>query len=329
MNSTMRTPCEWTLSDFVPKIRRELVNELHTRKGYNQKEIAKILGISQPRVSQYISSEKKQIRNMEAAQFQLMESQLNDVVTRTVNDIIKALENNKKAPETIPIICYSCRELRMGNALCSLHRYDYPELNEVINSDKNCDLCLKWKTAPNESVESLNSLDARFNVLKTLESISNMLVMKVSFVDFIPQIGAQLCMIFESSTPDSPQDIAGFPGRIIQIQGRAKIVSRPEFNSSKTTSSLLIDIRKSNRKLTAVLSIKNQQDADFETSITKKGFIIFKTQAIDENGLSQQIISNTYSNKSKIAILDSGSIGFESITYLFVENIIDLVDVFD
>ena len=325
----IRTPCEWTLSDFVPKIRRELVKELHEKKNYNQKQIANILGISQPRVSQYLTEEKKQIRKMETQQFQLLEDQLNPIVTRTVNDIVEALDNGLKAPETIPIICYSCRELRTGSALCTLHRFDYPDLESVISPEKNCSLCLHWGTAPSNSPESKDSLNLRLNVLQRLESISKMLISLRAFVNSIPQIGAQLCLIFEGRGPDSSLNIAGFPGRIVQFKDGAKIVSRPEFNASKTTGSLLISIRKLNKKLSAVLSIKNQNDEKRELTFAEKGFSIIKTLAIDENGLENQLTKKDFPSTTKIAIIDSGSVGYESISYLFVENIDDLVDIFD
>lgn len=326
----MRTPCEWTLNDFVPKIRRNLVKQLYV-KGSNQSEIAKILGISQPRVSQYLKGEKQVIRKMAPEQSQLIETQMGEIVERTVNDIIKALDQGKQAPETIPIICYSCRELRMGNALCSLHRYDYPELDSAVGHDKNCDLCLKWKTSPESDKDSVESLGSRFNTLKTLETISNILIMKPTFPDFIPQIGAQLCSIFESTEKeqDSLQNVAGFPGRIIQIQGRAKIVSRPEFNSSKTTGQMLLDIRTFNKALTSVLSIKTSEDKEFLDNLIKKKFLVLNTTAIDMKGLIKTFEEKASDILNKVAVIDSGSVGYEPITYLFVSDITDLIELFN
>ena len=317
------------MSDFVPKIRRELVKELHDNRGYNQKEIAKILGISQPRVSQYLSVEKKQIRNMSTQQFQLLEDQLEPIVSQTVKNIVKTLDNGKKTAETIPIICYSCRELRMGSALCTLHRYDYSDLNDVIDNEKNCDLCLKWPKVQSTLTEPEESLGSRLNTLKTLETISSLLILKLTFPDFIPEIGAQLCLISVSTNKNSLQDVAGFPGRIIQVQGRAKIVSRPEFNASKTNGKFLLDVRNLNSKIASVLSIKNLNDREFENKLVQKGYLIIETESIDIVGFENQITEKNFANTSKIAILDTGSSGYESISYLFVENIVDLIDVFD
>lgn len=325
----MRTPCEWTLSDFVPRIRRELVKELHKNRGMSQKDISKLLGISQPRVSQYLALEKKQKRNISPEKAKLIDFQLNDTVEVTVKNIIQLLDEGKSSPETIPIICRGCRKLRMANALCSLHRLDYPELDDSVGSNNTCDLCLKWKDSTGNNEDSLESLDARFNVLKVLESISSMLIMKLSFPDFIPQIGAQICLIYENPDESNKlEDVAAFPGRIIQVQGTAKIVSRPEYNSSKTTGSLLLEVRKFNKNIQAVLSIKSKDDQDFENRLISKNFTIIKTRALDENEFSENIEPGSLAH-SKIAIIDSGSIGYEPITYLLVENITDLVDVFD
>lgn len=328
MHIIIRTPCEWTLSDYVPKVRRKLVQELHDNKGYNQKQIAKALGISQPRVSQYLKDEKKNIRNMEKQQHEVMENQVNDTVNDTVYEIIQYLDSGSKVAETIPLVCKGCRELRQGSGLCTMHRYDYPDINDVFPADKNCDLCLHWPKSPVDSPES-ESLNSRFSILKLLESISSMLILKVNFVDFIPQIGAQLCSIFEGPDDDSLKNIAGFPGRIIQVQGRAKIVSRPEFNASITAGTFLMAIRETNKNITSVLCIKNKQDPDFESTIKKNNFKIFYTEALDENGIHNQIEHEKYADISKLAIIDSGSVGYESISYLFVDNINDLVEIFD
>lgn len=257
-----------------------------------------------------------------------MEHQFNDVVNEAVNKIIKSLDSGLNVAETIPHICSGCRELRMGSGLCAIHRYDYPDINDVFATDKTCDLCLRWPKTSVNYPES-ESLGSRFNVLKILESVSNMLILKLTFADFIPQIGAQLCSIFENPEGDSLKNIAGFPGRIILVQGRANIVSRPEFNSSKTTGKLLLDIRKTNKKITSVLCIKNKNDSDFEAYLKNKKFTTFNTKALDETGIQNQIKNENYTNTSKIAIIDSGSVGYESITYLFVENIFDLVDIFE
>lgn len=305
-----------------------MVQDLHDNKGYNQKQIAQLLGISQPRVSQYLKSDKKIVRNMDSQQSEVMKNQINGIVDETVSKIIQTLDSGAKVAETIPLICSGCRVLRMGSGLCTMHRYDYPDINDVFPAEKNCDLCLRWPPSPVDSPES-ESLNSRFNILKLLESVSNMLILKVNFVDFIPQIGAQLISIFESGEEDSLKNIAGFPGRIIQIQGRAKIVSRPEFNASITTGTLLIAIRESNKNITSVLCIKNKQDPAFESTLTEHNFKIFKTEALDENGIQDQIISENYVDITKLAIIDSGSKGYESITYLFADNMYDLVEIFD
>jgi predicted fused transcriptional regulator/phosphomethylpyrimidine kinase/predicted transcriptional regulator len=297
-----------------------------------QEEIADLLNVSQARVSQLkrIKLENITRKELDLPQLTLLQSQLHDYVEKTSSEIVKQLLSGKKAPETIPAICQSCRELRMGNALCTLHILDYKELGEFIGDKKNCDLCLKWKTVPQPHPYSIDSLEKRVDVLKTLEETTELLLQKLTFSDFIPQIGAQFCIISsKSDRSDHIRDIAGFPGRIIRYKNQAKIVSRPEFYASSHTANLLIQIRERYHNIHAVLSIKNPENDDFENTLSNKNFQVIKTEKGDQLGFISQIPNILPTHTEKIALLDKGDMGFESITYLFVKYVKTIVDIFD
>lgn len=60
------TPCEIAVRDILPAIRALIVIELHNR-GLKQKEIAKLLRITQPAVSYYLNRRRaKRIRALES-----------------------------------------------------------------------------------------------------------------------------------------------------------------------------------------------------------------------------------------------------------------------
>ena len=326
----MRTPCEWTISEFVPKVRSELVKALHSR-GMNQSEISSILGISQPRVSQYLKEGKNTIiqrKDLEPSKLELLQSQMDNMVSTTTSKILVELLQGKNSAETIPIICHSCRELRMGNALCTLHLHDYKQLGKLIDPQKNCNLCLKWKVEPINSPHSIATLESRMNVLQTLETVANDLLMSLNFLEHIPQIGAQFCLLDIYSDGKNLKDIAAFPGRIIRFQNQAKIVSKPEFLASKSTGDLLLKMHEINAKIVAVLSIKNTNQRYFEELLEEKNFFLLKTIEGDKKGFNFKDFDKKLQDQYNIAIIDSGSVGFESITYLFVTEPQSLIELF-
>lgn len=54
----MQFPCEILVKKILPAIRAIMVKEIYDKFGKNQKEIATILGITQPSVSYYLSGER-------------------------------------------------------------------------------------------------------------------------------------------------------------------------------------------------------------------------------------------------------------------------------
>lgn len=58
----MRLPCERVVNEALPAVRSMLANELQA-KGYSQTEIADLLNITQPAVSQYLSATRGQNMN--------------------------------------------------------------------------------------------------------------------------------------------------------------------------------------------------------------------------------------------------------------------------
>jgi predicted transcriptional regulator len=54
----MKTPCEKVLWFVLPAIRKELVRSLVQEHGYTQRETARLLGLSDAAVSQYLSKKR-------------------------------------------------------------------------------------------------------------------------------------------------------------------------------------------------------------------------------------------------------------------------------
>lgn len=102
----MKSPCEQIVWDVLPSIRAALAEEL-VKRGISQKEVSKMLGITPPAVSQYVS--KKRGYNIE------FREDILQAIGMLADDLI---EERVKGSELVKKICEICRMLQDDEAAC-------------------------------------------------------------------------------------------------------------------------------------------------------------------------------------------------------------------
>jgi uncharacterized protein len=100
----MKSPCEEIVWDVLPAIRAAIAEEL-VKRGLSQKEVSKLLGLTPPAVSQYVS--KKRGYSLE----------FNDEVKADIGKLADDLIQNK-AENLTTRICQICRDLRGDDSYC-------------------------------------------------------------------------------------------------------------------------------------------------------------------------------------------------------------------
>ena len=99
------TPCELAVRDILPAIRALVVIELYNR-GLKQKEIAKLLGLTQPAVSYYLNRRR-------AKRVQLLES--NEELMKEIHELVDYLLSEEAKTSIISEkfcdMCHLSREL--------------------------------------------------------------------------------------------------------------------------------------------------------------------------------------------------------------------------
>ena len=300
----MRPPCEQVVAkDYLPLIRKKVIEKL-LEDGYNQNKIAEMMGLSQPRISQYMSAPDK-LENIENDIKEVFFSE----VTETALKISTMLEEGKNHAETIPTICATCRKMRVAGPMCKIHLAQYQTLAKI--TPQGCNAC-HWNRKP----EDVQYITNRQQLLIIMEEIILQLTALPSFIEHIPEIGAQLVMMNPDDIPNF-SNIAGFPGRIVRVKDRAQAVSKPEYGESRTVSKLLITLRKYNN-IPFVICITLKTSQKLITLLqNQKTFPITKTTNIDNN--YEELCASLHLEDSEryFAIIDSGSIGIEPISYLF------------
>ncbi len=100
----MKSPCEEIVWDVLPSIRAAIAEEL-VKRGLSQKEVSRILGITPPAVSQYVS--KKRGYNIE------FRDDIKASIGRLADDLMQKKVNNLTAR-----ICEICRSLQEDKTAC-------------------------------------------------------------------------------------------------------------------------------------------------------------------------------------------------------------------
>jgi hypothetical protein len=103
----MKTPCEKVLWFVLPAIRKELVRSLVEEHGYTQRDTARLVGLSDAAVSQYLSKKRGRL--------ELKDKAFLAEVSRSAKRIVK--EGTKVVEQEM---CRLCGAIRASKALNDL-----------------------------------------------------------------------------------------------------------------------------------------------------------------------------------------------------------------
>lgn len=100
----MKSPCEEIVWNVLPSIRAAIAEEL-IKRGISQKDVSKMLGITPPAVSQYVS--KKRGYNIE------FREDIREAIGKLAEDLIEG-----KVDDLVKRICGICRMLQEDESAC-------------------------------------------------------------------------------------------------------------------------------------------------------------------------------------------------------------------
>ena len=283
--------CEIVPSSFLTPLRRELAQKL-AKEGWKQAGIGKVLGVSQPVISSYLSSSSS---NSTSITNNLKFKELSAAL------IAKIIEGTYTDVKLIEYICKVCQIFRTAGPLCEVHRR-----TTGISFLPHCSLCFPSET-------SRKIFDDKLIVTKDLYEAAVKLVNSGGrFAKLIPEVGCQFVSITEGS--QEIDDIAGFPGRIIKVRDKGQIISYPEFGQGATLAQILGYFKKQSSIYNSLISIRRSPEILSTLSVNKE---VLLTDEADKDWI-ETLKPYTMNQIKKIEIIaDAGGIGLEPLIYIF------------
>jgi hypothetical protein len=221
---------EIVVEEFLPTFRSMLAEDLSDR-GLTQREIADALGVSQSAVSKYVTGS---VDRREAFA-------TDDRVRELVDRVGAGLADGTMTPvqalvETEVLI----RKLEDGDLLARRHEAVMPELAET---DGYLDV-----HDPESQLRSAERV--RSSVRRGLRTLTN----ASGYASLVPNVGANLV----ECLPDAAdvEDVAGVPGRIFDVKGRATVPGEPEFGVSEHVAGVLLSARAGGARVRAATNVR-------------------------------------------------------------------------
>lgn len=298
------------MKNYLPVIRSLIARELVENYKLNQIQIAKLLGITQPAVSNYLSLLRGELGKA------YDQSEVREVSRKMASELV---EGRLSLSESIYTICKLCMKLKSGGITCSLHKESVPEL-----SDEECKVCLRLYS------EEVEPISERINVINNIRVAISKLSESKEFLKVIPEVRPNLVMA--TSNAKSEVEVAGIPGRIIVVREHLKTLSEPEFGASVHLANVILAVMEKNKDVRAAINIAfndkvEQAMLGLDMKVYRFSRANLPSDVVERNPVSWAVrkASNEL-GKIPDALVDEGGYGVEPATYLFGSSSVEVAE---
>ena len=116
----MLLPCEVAVRSLVPALRSAIARELTQTYGLKQRDVARLLGVTQTAVSKYTRHVRGIVLKVEDV----------EEVQPTLKEIVVSLANGRMSKyELVAKFCVACEILRRKGLMCELCRLSDPSID--------------------------------------------------------------------------------------------------------------------------------------------------------------------------------------------------------
>ena len=283
----MRFIEEVVVDEFLPTIRSMLAEDLRER-GFTQREVADALGISQSAVSKYAHGDVARNERVVA----------DERVRALVERVGAGLAEGDLTPVAALVeIEVLIRQLEEGDLLAELHEEAMPALADV-------DVSFSVHDPDSGLRERETTLASVRRALRTLTNASG-------FAGLIPNVGANVVECL--SDAETIDDVAGVPGRLVDVKGRAMIPGEPEFAVSEHVATVLLAAREGGSTARAAVNLRYSPKL-VETLAASHPTVEFDAEA--ETSEAVRAAVTDVEPGETLVVYQTGAVGVEPIVYV-------------
>jgi len=289
----LRPPCEVIAREFLSLLRTQLAVELR-RRGFRQRDIASILGVSQPVVSNMLSSYGDQ------------------PIPEDVKRRADMVEKGVRAHELVRVVCRMCSARKRAGAFCAAHMRKY----RILPPD--CEVCWTVEEAEGSIAEAANDLRTAIGIVESSSA---------DLIALYPEVGINIVRAFGEGL--SPDEMLAVPGRIVRYKGRLKAFSGPEVGVSTHNGAILSIVRSFDRSKKALMNLKwiDGLERNLER-IAGDFLVIVRDSDVDPAMRDEELFSKIRSALQERvpvgAIVDPGAFGVEPSLYLLAPSAVEV-----
>ncbi|WP_231184852.1 thiamine-phosphate synthase family protein [Haladaptatus sp. DYF46] len=282
---------EVVVEEFLPTFRSMLAEDLRGR-GLTQSDVAAALGVSQSAVSKYAHGDVAQNERVRE----------DERVARLVNEIGEGLATGSMSQvQALVEVEVLIRRLEDHDLIAQLHEEAMPEL-AGYGGDFNVH-------------DPDDELRATERVLSSMRRGVHIVEGTSGFTSLIPAVGSNLCECLPNA--ENIDDVAGIPGRIFDVKGRATIPAEPEFGVSGHVASILLAARTHGADVHAALNVR--YDPDIVSRLESAGHSTAEFDAEYDN-LGEAVGMALDETPDATVLYHTGGYGIEPIVYILGDS---------
>ena len=281
---------EVVVEEFLPTYRSMLAAALRER-GLTQQEVAAALGLSQSAVSKYAQGGVGRNPVVEE------DDRVRELVDRVADGLASGEMSRVQALAESEVLI---RRLADGDVIARLHEEAMPDLAEAGGLD------LQDPEGTVLTAERVRSSVGR--ALRALTAASG-------FASLVPDVGSNVV----ECLPDARgiEDVAGAPGRIVDVKGRPTVPADPEFGVSAHVAQVLLAARAAGSPARAAVNVR--YDPAFVDALREADIRAVEFDPEGDRDGSGEAVRAALADRSvgeRFALFQTGAVGVEPIIYV-------------
>ena len=290
---------EVVVDEFLPTFRSLLAADLRER-GLTQHEVAELLGVSQSAVSKYAHGDVATDPDIAA------DDRVQDTVERVGEGLASGDVSQVQALVEAEVLVR--RLSARGDLLAERHEAANPALADYDGDFRVHD--------------ADSEVRMREQVLSSVRRGVRMLEHTSGFATLIPAVGANLVEC--TGDAETVEDVAGVPGRILDVMGRTEVPAEPDFGVSAYVATVLLAARSAGSDARAALNVSYSEDAVETLDAAGYETVEFDPEG-ESSGEDSYVRDAVAGNESVDVLYQTGGYGVEPIVYLLADSAPDAV----